>query len=162
MYKQERNAMMRIRIEVDEKLSENELILRCNALTEDVIDIQKKLSDVVSSRQQVAVTKGDTEYYLTLDEILFFETADTLLAVHTADQLFTARYKLYELENMLPRNFMRVSKSTIINVNQIRAIQKNITGASKVEFAHSNKLTFVSRSYYKALEIKLEEKRLTR
>ncbi len=153
---------MKIRVEIDEELAENELILRCNALTEDVIAIQKKLSDAVNQRQQIAVNKGETEYYLTLDEILFFETADCQLAVHTADQLFLAKYKLYELENMLPRNFMRVSKSTIININKIRAIQKNLTGASKVEFTNSRKMTFISRNYYKALEIKLEEKRLAK
>jgi len=153
---------MKIRIEVDESLSENELILRCNELSEEVLSIQRKLGELVSQRQQLAVNKGDAEYYLVLEEILFFETAGAQVAVHTKDQIFGSKYKLYELEDLLPGSFMRVSKSTIINVNRIRAIHKNITGASEVEFAQSNKKAFVSRSYYKALETKLEEKRLSR
>jgi DNA-binding LytR/AlgR family response regulator len=153
---------MRIRIEVDESLAENEIILRCSGLSEEIIAIQRKLGDVITSRQQLAVTRGDAEYYLVLDEILFFETAGAQVAVHTADQIFGSKYKLYELEEMLPGSFMRVSKSTIINVNKIRAVHKNITGASEVEFANCHKKAFVSRSYYKALETKLEEKRLSR
>lgn len=68
--------------------------------------------------------------------------------------------KLYELEELLPASFLRVSKSAIINTGQIRAIHKNITGASEVEFNGSNKRAFVSRSYFKLLTNKMEEKRL--
>ena len=46
------------------------------------------------------------------------------------------------------------------NTGKIRSIKKNITGASEVEFIASAKKTFVSRSYFKTLMSKLEEKRL--
>lgn len=153
---------MKIRIEVDNSIEETELILRCRELDGEVLDIQKNLQEMVSKGRQLVVFRNEVEYYLTLEEILFFETTPTFVAVHTKDQIYGCKYKLYELEELLPGSFMRVSKSTIISVNQLRAIHKNITGASEVEFAQSNKKAFVSRSYYKALEIKLEEKRLSR
>ena len=40
----------------------------------------------------------DTEYYLSLDEILFFETEAKEVWVHTTDKMYQTRYKLYELE----------------------------------------------------------------
>jgi DNA-binding LytR/AlgR family response regulator len=61
---------------------------------------------------------------------------------------------------LLPGNFIRVSKSSILNSAKVRAIHKNITGASEVEFVGSNKKVFVSRNYFKVLMAKLEEKRL--
>ena len=85
-----------------------------------------------------------------------------MVAVHTKGQIYETKLRLYELEEMLPGMFMRVSKSTILNTTKIRAIHKNITGASEVEFIGSNKLAFVSRNYFKPLMSKIEEKRLKR
>lgn len=151
---------MKIRMEIEESLSGDEIVIRCRELNDEIVTLQKQIAEAVHTGMQLAVSKGDTEYFLTLDEILFLETDNTSVAVHTKDQLFTTKQRLYELEELLPTRFMRVSKSTIINTAAIRAIHKNIAGASEVEFAGTNKKTFVSRSYFKALMSKLEEKRL--
>jgi len=66
---------------------------------------------------------------------------------------------LYELEEMLPNNFVRVSKSTILNVNQIYSINRNLTSSSLVQFYKSYKQVYVSRNYNKILKQRLEERR---
>lgn len=153
---------MKIRIEIDDSLTEEEIVIRCRTLNEDVLSIQKNISEAINTRMQLNVIKGDAEYYITLEEILFFETDGSMVAVHTKGQIYETKLRLYELEEMLPGMFMRVSKSTILNTTKIRAIHKNITGASEVEFIGSNKLAFVSRNYFKPLMSKIEEKRLKR
>ncbi len=151
---------MKIKIEIDEGLAEEEIVIRCKSLNEDVISIQKRITDAVNSRMQLEVTKGETEYYLTVEEVLFFETDASGVVVHTATQIYETKYRLYELEELLPGDFIRVSKSSILNASKIRAIHKNITGASEVEFIGSSKKVFVSRNYFKILMAKIEEKRL--
>ena len=151
---------MKIKIEIDDGLMEEEIVIRCKSLNEDVISIQKRITDAVNSRMQLEVSRGEKEYYITIDEILFFETGESGVSVHTVSQIYETKYRLYELEDLLPGNFVRVAKSTILNANKVRAINKNITGASEVEFASSNKKVFVSRNYLKLLITKLEEKRL--
>jgi len=153
---------MKIKIEIDDGLAEEEIVIRCKSLNEDVISIQKRITDAVNSRMQLDVTKGEKEYYITIDEILFFETDSSGVVVHTANQIYETKHRLYELEDLLPGNFIRVSKSTILNSAKVRAIHKNITGASEVEFTGTNKKVFVSRNYLKLLLEKLEEKRLMR
>ena len=74
-------------------------------------------------------------------------------------QVYEVKYKLYELEGILPNNFMRVSKSTILNVNYIYSITRNLTSSSLVEFKNTHKKVYVSRYYYKPLKIKLSEMR---
>lgn len=151
---------MKIRVEIDEKLAEEEIILRCRELNEETIAMQKRLAGAVNEGMKLTVMRGELEYYLDLQEILFFETAGAAVAVHTVSQIYETHLRLYELEEMLPGNFLRVSKSAILNTGRIRSVRKNITGASEVEFDGTGKKAFVSRSYFKLLTNKLEEKRL--
>lgn len=151
---------VKIRIEIDESITEDEVIIRSNSLSEQVAAIQKAISDVVNVSQRFQVYKGNTEYYLTLDEILFFETDEMGISAHTKKDMYQTRYKLYELEDILPGVFMRVSKSTILNTNHVYSINRNLTASSVVAFSGTHKQVYVSRNYYKPLISKLEEKRL--
>ena len=151
---------MKIKIEIDESLSEDEVLIRCRGLTEQVTKIQKAVSEVVNTSQKFVFYRGNTEYYLALDEILFFETDGDGINAHTRDNIYQTKYKLYELEDLLPGCFMRISKSSIVNTNHIYSISRNLTASSVVAFAGTHKQVYVSRYYYKPLVNKLEEKRM--
>ncbi|MDD3224402.1 MAG: LytTR family DNA-binding domain-containing protein [Clostridium sp.] len=150
---------MKVRIEVDNKIDENEVIIRCSEFSEDIKNIQVMLDDMLSHKKRITFYRGDTEYYLSLKEILFFETEGNGVWAHTTDNIYNVKFKLYELEELLPVYFMRVSKSTILNTNHIYSITHSLTSSSLVEFQNTHKQVYVSRYYYKALRIKLLEKR---
>ena len=150
---------MKIRIELDEQITEEEVVIRCQSLTEEIQDIQRAIRDRISKKQRLVFYKGDTEYYLPLDSILFFETEEKNVCAHTADNVYQVRYRLYELEEILPGHFMRISKSTILNTDKVLSISRNLTASSVVEFWNTHKQVYVSRYYYKPLKLKLEEKR---
>ena len=94
--------------------------------------------------------------------ILFFETEDNQVFAHTKKDVYQTKYRLYELEELLPGSFIRVSKSTILNVSHVLSIKKNLTASSEVWFEGTHKQVYVSRNYYKQLKQRLEEKRLKR
>ncbi|MDD2973293.1 MAG: LytTR family DNA-binding domain-containing protein [Lachnospiraceae bacterium] len=150
---------MKIKIELDGELQEEEIIIKCRELTEKVQEIQKAVANAVSRAQKFVLYKGDTEYYLPLKEILFFETDNTGICAHTRDSAYTSKYKLYELEELLPASFLRVSKSTILNMDQVYSIEKNLTASSLVEFQNSHKQVYVSRNYYKLLKDRLNARK---
>lgn len=150
---------MRIRVEVDNNISEDEVIIKCCELSEEVQDIHNMLDEFLLNKKHIIFYRGDTEYYIELNEILFFETEKNGICAHTIDNIYNVKYKLYELEEFLPRYFMRVSKSTILNTNRIYSITRSLTSSSKVEFQNTHKQVYVSRYYYGPLKIKLLEKR---
>ncbi len=150
---------MRIKIEVDKDLTENEIIIRCNNLDNNIIALKRLVNNINANDQQFVFYKKEKEYYFILDHILFFETSDKNIDAHTKDDVYQNKYKLYELENMLPNNFIRVSKSTILNINHIYSINHNITSSSTVEFHKSYKQVYVSRFYYKGLKERLKERK---
>lgn len=152
-------AEMKIRIEIDELLEEEEIIIRSNSLDERVQKIQSAVDEVIRAQHKLVFYKGDTAYYLKLDEILFFETEGSGIQAHTKDDIYRIKYKLYELEEMLPGYFMRVSKSAILNTRSIYAINRSVASPVVVQFQDTHKQVYVSRYYYKPLKERLVEKR---
>ena len=150
---------MKVTIEVDEDLVEESVIIKCKKLDERILQIQQALTEQAASDLTILLHKNEKEYYMPLEKILFFETENKDIRAHTKNDIYETQYKLYELEELLPGYFMRISKSTIVNLNHIYSITKNITSSSVVEFSDCHKQVYVSRNYYKALVERLAEKR---
>lgn len=153
---------MRVVIEVDEQLAEECIVIKCQRLDEKIVKLQGMLAEHTDSDRDILLHKDGKEYYMPLEKLLFFETENKQIWAHTKNEMYETDYKLYELEELLPGSFMRVSKSTIVNLNHIYSITKNITASSIVEFNGCHKQIFVSRNYYKALIERLDEKRKIR
>lgn len=152
---------MKIRIELEEELSEDEIVIRCRALTDEIAQIQNAIATTSAAKQNLLLYKEDTEYYIALGDILFFETEGNVLSAHTRDNVYQAKYRLYELEEMLPGQFLRISKSAIINTKEVYSLSKsNLSTTSVAAFSQSHKQVFVSRHYVKPLKEKLAEMRM--
>lgn len=143
---------MKISIQIDDSLDECEVIIKAKELNSEVAGIQRALSGISSSRGEIVFMKDDTEYYFPVDKILFFETDSNKVFAHTAQDAFEVRQKLYELEELLPSYFLRVSKSTILNTRKVFGLTRNVTASSRVDFAGSQKSVYVSRNFYKPLK----------
>ncbi len=145
---------MKFKIEFDENSTEPEVIIRCKELTDEVIAMQKAFGKADGVTQQLPLYKDDTEYFMPVSEIIFFETEDKNVKVHTVDNVYDSKLKLYEIEEMFPQRYMRVSKSSIVNVSRIFSITRTISGCF-VQFSGSIKQVYVSRLYYKELHDRL-------
>ena len=150
--------MLKIRIEMSEGVQE-EVVIRCREITPEIIRLQQLLSGDSDRSNQFLLYKGDTEYYLNVNDIIFFETEGNAVMAHTKNDMYETRRKLYELEELSGRRFQRISKSAIVNVDKVYSIKRNVTSSSAIEFQGTHKQIYVSRAYYKVLREKLEEKR---
>ncbi len=150
--------MLKIRIEMSEGVQE-EVVIRCREITPEIIRLQQLLSGDSDRSNQFLLYKGDTEYYLNVNDIIFFETEGNAVMAHTKNDMYETRRKLYELEELSGGRFQRISKSAIVNVDKVYSIKRNVTSSSAIEFQGTHKQIYVSRAYYKVLREKLEEKR---
>jgi DNA-binding LytR/AlgR family response regulator len=146
---------MKIRIDIDENTDELEVSIRCRAIDERVARLQKAMTDALADDARIRLTQGGREYYLPPEDILFFESANGRTFAHTEGEVFEAKLRLYELEELLPHSFVRVSKSAIVGTDKIYSIDKNPVGPSTVQFRSSHKKLSVSRQYFKILHDKL-------
>ncbi len=151
---------MKIRIEICDE-GEEEIILRCKSYDERIKQVEGALNGIVKSRRELTLYIGNTEYYVSISDILFFETQNGRVYAHTPDRMYTASYKLFELENMLPSSFVRISKSSIANVMRISSLSRELVGNGEISFYKTEKKTYFSRAYYKILKDRIEEIRFS-
>jgi DNA-binding LytR/AlgR family response regulator len=148
---------MKIRIDIDEEAAETEVVIKCREVTDEVVKLQNAVLSALAEDSKLPFIKSGKEYFLSVNQLLFFESTGGKTYAHTATDVFETKLKLYELENILPGSFVRASKSAIICTDKILSIAKNITGPSVVEFSGSHKKINVSRQYFNILRDMLNQ-----
>lgn len=149
--------MMRVRVEIGTDVSEKEIVLRTNEYDEEV-ERMLSLLQKIQKTPQLIFYKDSTEYFFSADKILFFETSERQVYAHTKNDVFVVKHRLYELEDILSGKFMRISKSTIVNLSHVYAFTQSLSGCS-IQFANTHKQVYVSRRYYKLLRERMKEVR---
>ena len=96
------------------------------------------------------------EFFFSPHQILFYEASDDSTYAHTPAHTYRVRFRLYELEALLPPEFLRVSKSAIVNTSHILSFATTVGTTGVVEFFHSHKRLHISRRYIKALRAALK------
>ena len=140
---------MKIRIDIDEKLTEPEIAVR--GCSDDVAKLQTAILAATRTAQKLTLLRDGREFFVPAANVLFFESVDGKTWVHTAKNIYEIRMRLYELEQILPPSFARASKSAILNTAKIWSIRRNLAGPSIVQFRESSKQISLSRSFYKSL-----------
>ena len=136
-------------------------------LTEDLVIYTKKITPRIEQFVQslntmniIAQHRG-SDLNIPIEDILFFETEDDAVVVHLKKDYYRTRYKLYELLELLPESFMRISKSCIVNVDSVSGYECSITSSRTVFFVDSHKSNFVSRMYFSDFKARLLERSLS-
>ncbi|MDN2453813.1 LytTR family DNA-binding domain-containing protein [Lactobacillus sp. UCMA15818] len=147
---------MKIRVEIDEAVEETEVVIRAARQTDDIKKLYEEISRKVINKK-IKLFQGIAEFHISSSNILFFETDERSVNAHTKTDLFETHLRLYELEKLLPQNFMRISKSAIINLDEVYTLTRSLTG-NLVAFHESYKQIYVSRKYFKDVKKRLESR----
>ncbi|QAT50901.1 LytTR family transcriptional regulator [Caproiciproducens sp. NJN-50] len=149
---------MKVRIEVTDDLEEDEVLIRCGRVDQTIRKIHQFILDQSKPGPKITFYRQNQEYYFPLEDVLFFEAEGDHVYAHTADGAYLVKYRLYELEQILPRSFARAAKSAIVNVLRIYSITRDLTSSSLIQFAGTYKQVYASRYYYGELRRRLNER----
>lgn len=148
---------MKIKLNIDPDAKNTEITITTSKMDDQIARLYKQLQGI-NTPDQLEVIREQTSYYLKVNDILFFETDSKIVMAHTADKAYQVKYKLYELEELLSGKFLRISKSTIINLDQVYSITRSISNC-KIQFQNSYKTVYASRHYYRDLRDRLDERK---
>ena len=97
------------------------LEIHCHCISDEVREI---VAFVKSRQGQLTGTADERQYEIAVSDIFYIEAVDNKTFLYTKDKVYETRQKLYELEEMLlGKHFLRVSKSTLLNLMKVSAIK---------------------------------------
>ena len=89
-----------------------------------------------ATTDRYAVRKGDSQHLVRTADIRWIEAQGYYAALHTDGGSFLLRRSLTRLEEELdPETFIRVHRSTIVNVDYVNGLTKNDSGSSLIMLA---------------------------
>ncbi|MBQ9162188.1 MAG: LytTR family transcriptional regulator DNA-binding domain-containing protein [Clostridia bacterium] len=148
---------MRIRTELADT---DEIVIRCRERNSKIRAVEEAIADVLRGDSEIVLLGDGREHFVPKSDVLYFESFDGKVYAHTADEVYTAPYKLFELESIMPPTFIRVSKSAIANIGKISSLRRELVGNGEMTFKDSDKKVYFSRAYYKLLQYRINEMRL--
>ena len=82
----------------------------------------------------LAIKHKNEIHHIRPGDIIFIEIQNNLSYIHTKEGIFESYLSLAEFEIMLDRNFLRVHKSFIVNLKQVKQTRGYLTAPMKSSF----------------------------
>lgn len=140
------------------KLSESEIvILLCQTKTENIFLLENFLDELKKGKHKLRLFNKTEENFVFTKDILFIEVCCQKISVHTHTNCFISNQKLYELEKHLPKFFIRISKSTIINMCYMQSLKRERSGIGTIYLEGVPHPLYFSRLYYKNIKEYLDK-----
>jgi two-component system LytT family response regulator len=106
-------------------------------------------------RDRLAIKSAGQVAFVKIDEIDWIEAADYYACLHVGTKIHLLRRSLAELDEELdPRRFCRIHRSTIVNLDRVRGLAANEGGEYDVLLENRTKLR-LSRGYRRRLQERL-------
>ncbi len=136
---------MKVNLFVSRDIEEPYADIHTNELTDNVT---KAISILESdeSYDMVAVKKGSDIALLQLDEIYMFRVEDKQVKVYTESSEYLIKKPLYQVEENLSTEFVRISKTTIVNLKKIERVAPSLKGMMFIQLKNGLKDN-ISRKY---------------
>lgn len=86
--------------------------------------------------------------YLDFNKIIVIEKIGKKAFIHTQNEIITCNYGLWELQLLLPNNFVKTHKSYIVNINKVKCIEHLGNTSFIIYFNEYEKNAYLSRYEY--------------
>ena len=143
---------MKIIIQTDDSVQETTLSITCHEVTPE---LERLIEALRLSDKKLSVRVNGEIRLIDLKSILYVETVERNSFIYTEGGVFESQLRLYELEAMLAEhNFIRVNKSTLVNLNMIESLKSDIDRRIRVTLKNGYQL-IISRAYAEDFKAKL-------
>lgn len=138
---------MKCRIVITDKHDE-EVVIYTREKTKLVKDIESLIND--SAFELMGYRKGEA-VSLKADEVYCFTISDGKVYALTHDEKYQLRCRLYQLEEELSGDFVKINQSCIANIRKIERFDTSVSGTLMIKFKNGYK-DYVSRRQLKAVK----------
>lgn len=141
---------MKCRIEVDQTLSEDEVVIFTTEIDKEILDLKERIEN--DSPQVLTGFYEDKLSFINPDKIIRVYANDKKVFAVTYEREYLLRLALYQVEERLDNNkFIRISNAEIINLEKTREFDLSYIGTISCEMVNGD-VCFVSRRSLKKVK----------
>ena len=136
---------MKVNLFVSRDIEEPYADIHTNELTDN---ITKAMSILESddSNDMLAVKKGSDIALLEFSDVYMFRVENKQVKVYTESREYLVKKPLYQVEESLGSDFVRISKTTIVNLKKIERVAPSLKGMMFIQLKNGLKDN-ISRKY---------------
>ena len=125
---------------------------RNGQMNERILSLLEELKAESNYLERLVIKSGGRIFFLETDEIDWIEAEGNYVSVHTGKKSHLIRETISNLESKLdPKKFLRIHRSSIINLNRIQELQSWFHGEYHILLQDGTQLT-LSRNYRERLQ----------
>ncbi len=144
--------MFKISITEIGKDQEEEVVIRCHEVNDEVLSIVKKLK---KKDNIILGNSGSEVFRISVKDIFYIESVDNKTFIYCQNQVFDTKARLYELEEKLAGTKMfRCSKAMILNLAKVRSVAPSMNGRFEARLTNGESV-IISRQYVPNLKKRL-------
>ena len=136
---------MKVNLFVSRDIEEPYADIHTNELTDNITKAMSILESDDSS-EMLAVKKGSDIALLEFSDVFMFRVEDKQVKVYTEDSEYQIKKPLYQVEENLTSDFVRISKTTIVNLKKVERVAPSLKGMMFIQLKNGLKDN-ISRKY---------------
>lgn len=135
---------MKVTVELSDKYKEPYAVIYTDRMTDsiqrimDAVGLEDSLITAYQNETNIVILQPKDIYMIRIED------KDTI--VYGAKEKYRSRRRLYELAGLLGKQFMQISKSTLINLSYMDSIEPGFAGTMLLKMKNGSK-DYVSRKY---------------
>ena len=127
---------------------EEEVVIYAHEKTKLIYDIENLIRD---NAFELIGYSGYEAVNLRTDEVVCFLVEEGKVYAITDKDRFRLKSRLYQLEETMPENFVKINQSCIANIKKIERFDTSVSGTLLIKFKNGYK-DYVSRRQMKAVK----------
>ena len=135
---------MKVKIDISEEYKEPFAVIHTDKVTDEI----QRIIDVLGTSEAPVTALKNEEDIIVLQpkDIYMVRVEDGDTVIYGARERYRSRKRLYELASQLGKQFMQISKTTLINLSYMDSIEPGFSGTLLLKLKNGNK-DYVSRKY---------------
>lgn len=140
---------MKVEISIDRTIVDPYAVIHTPALSAELEELVLLLEREERRPDIITVKEQDKYIILNPEEIYMIRLEEGNLVIHTEHKTYFSGKRLYELEEQVKESsshFMRISKTTLINLKYLESVEPSFSGMMYLKLKN-NCRDYISRKY---------------
>ncbi|MDD5793877.1 LytTR family DNA-binding domain-containing protein [Clostridium sp. HCP1S3_B4] len=135
---------MKLDIKLSKDVKEAYAVIYTDKITAEIT----RIASLIENNTQSVITVKKDEKYIVIEpkNIFMIRVEDKQVTIYDKNCKYRSSKRLYELEKILGNDFIRISKSTIINLKEIDSVEPCFNGIMYIKLKNGT-IDYISRKY---------------